>query len=155
MHCAVRDGTDVLYIEKLGGHRSVTRPSRTGGRMPLHCTATGKVLLAHAPPRVVDGLLARPLRRLTGHTVIAPRLLLAELDRIRRAGYAVESEETRVGYLSVAAPVRAAHGRIPGAISVAAPTSRTRLPRLVPAVLAAATRISERLIDYELEQESR
>ncbi|MFI0406699.1 IclR family transcriptional regulator [Actinomadura sp. 3N508] len=155
VHCAVRDGTDVLYIEKLGGHRSVTRPSRTGGRMPLHCTATGKVLLAHAPSRVVDDLLARPLRRLTGHTVIAPRLLRAELDRIRHAGYAVETEETRLGYLSVAAPVRAVRGRVAGAISVAAPTSRTRLPRLVPAVLAAAGRISERLIDHELDREGR
>ncbi|MBO2463981.1 IclR family transcriptional regulator [Actinomadura violacea] len=155
VHCAVRDGTELLYIEKLGGHRSVTRPSRTGGRMPLHCTATGKVLLAHAPSRVVNELLAHPLPRFTGHTVIAPRLLRTELERIRRAGYAVESEETRVGYLSVAAPVRAARGRVAGAVSVAAPTSRTQLQRLVPAVLATAGRISERLTEYELDQESR
>ncbi|MDL4818526.1 IclR family transcriptional regulator [Actinomadura opuntiae] len=154
VHCAVRDGGDVLYVEKLGGHRSVTRPSRTGGRMPLHCTATGKVLLAHAPSRVVEELLARPLRRLTGHTVIAPRLLRMELERIRSAGYAVESEEARVGFLSVAAPVRAARGRVAGAISVAAPTSRTQLARLVPAVLTTAGRISETFIEYELDQES-
>ncbi|MBW8485864.1 IclR family transcriptional regulator [Actinomadura parmotrematis] len=153
VHCAVRDGGEVLYIEKLGGHRSVARPSRAGGRMPLHCTATGKVLLAHAPSRLVEELLAGPLPRLTGHTVVAPRLLRTELARIRRDGYAVESEETRVGYLSVAAPIRACRGHVAGAVSVAAPTSRSRLGRLVPAVLAATEKVSRRLAEHERERE--
>jgi DNA-binding IclR family transcriptional regulator len=149
VHCAVRDGTDVLYIEKLGGHRSVARPSRTGGRMPLHCTATGKVLLAHAPGQVVEETLRRPLRRLTARTVIAPGLLREELARIRAGGYAIESEEIRVGYLAVAAPVRDGQGRVAAAVSVAAPVSRTEIRRLVPAVLATADQISRRLAARE------
>lgn len=152
VHCAVRDGTDVLYIEKLGGHRSVARPSRTGGRMPLHCTATGKVLLAHAPGQVVEETLRHPLRRLTARTVVAPGLLREELARIRASGYAIESEEIRVGYLAVAAPVRGANGRVAAAVSVAAPVSRTQIRRLVPAVLATADQISRRLAAREQEQ---
>ncbi len=155
VHCAVRDGTDVLYIEKLGGHRSVARPSRTGGRMPLHCTATGKVLLAYAPSHVMEEMLHRPLRRLTARTVVAPGLLREELARIQASGYAIESEEARVGYLAVAAPVRGAHGRVAAAVSVAAPVSRTQMRRLVPAVLGTADQISRRLAAREHEQQAR
>ncbi|MDX6742400.1 IclR family transcriptional regulator [Actinocorallia sp. A-T 12471] len=155
VHCAVRDGAEVLYIEKLGGHRSVAQPSRTGGRMPLHCTATGRVLLAHAPSRFAEDLLTGPLHKLTGHTLTAPRLLRAELGRVRAQGFALESEETRVGYLSVAAPVRGAHHRVAGAISVTAPISRTRLDRLIPSVQLTAEWISQRLNAYELDREQR
>lgn len=144
VHCAIRDGHDVLYIEKVGGHRQVVRPSRIGGRMPLHCTATGKVLLAYGPREVAEEVLAAPLRRVTGRTVVAPQLLRAELERIRVNGYAMESEETRVGYLSVAAPVFA-DGPVCAAVSVTAPTMRGQLRQLVPAVRAAASAISGRL----------
>ena len=145
VHCAVRDGHEVLYVEKLGGYRLVTRPSRTGGRMPLHCTATGKVLLAFAPPQVAETVLAAPQPRRTPRTVVAPGLLRAELAAIRSAGYALESEETRLGYLSVAAPVMDASLRVCAAVSVAAPTARAQLARLVPAVRKAASQISAKL----------
>ena len=52
IHLAVRDGTRVLYLERLSGKRSVPVISRTGGRLDLHATGVGKVLLAHAPPDV-------------------------------------------------------------------------------------------------------
>lgn len=145
VHCAVRDGHEVLYVEKLGGYRLVTRPSRTGGRMPMHCTATGKVLLAYAPSQVAEAVLAAPLPRRTPRTVVAPGLLRAELAAIRSAGYALESEETRLGYLSVAAPVMDANLRVCAAVSVTAPTARAQLARLVPAVRDAAGQISAKL----------
>ncbi|HTQ92775.1 MAG TPA: helix-turn-helix domain-containing protein, partial [Streptosporangiaceae bacterium] len=52
IHLAVRDGTRVLYLERLSGQRSVPVVSRTGGRLALHATGVGKVLLAHAPQDV-------------------------------------------------------------------------------------------------------
>jgi DNA-binding IclR family transcriptional regulator len=147
VHCAVRDGCEVLYVEKLGGHRLVAQPSRTGGRMPMHCTATGKVLLAFAPPHVLETVLAAPLPRLTGRTVVAPGRLRAELASIRAAGHALESEETRLGYLSIAAPVVDASHRVCAAVSVTVPTTRAQVNRLVPAVRATASQISARLND--------
>jgi len=145
VHCAVRDGHEVLYVEKLGGYRLVTCPSRTGGRMPLHCTATGKVLLAFAPSRVAQTVLTGPLERRTPRTVVAPGLLRAELASVRANGYALETEETRLGYLSVAAPVIDVSLRVCAAVSVAAPTARAQLARLVPAVRDAAGQISAKL----------
>jgi DNA-binding IclR family transcriptional regulator len=129
IHLAVLDGLEVLYLEKVSGHGQITRPSRVAGRMPLHCTATGKVMLAFGPSRVVDEVLAAPLKRVTRYTVSAPGLLLEELARARENGYAVEREQTREGFASVAIPLIGAAGDVMGALSVAAPTCRTDVPR--------------------------
>jgi len=52
VHLAVRDGVEVLYLDRLAGHASVPAVSRIGSRLPMHGTGVGKVLLAHAPPDV-------------------------------------------------------------------------------------------------------
>src|SRR5690349_12370514 len=49
VHLGVLEGQEVVYVAKIGGHRQVRSPSRIGGRMPLHCTAIGKALLANSP----------------------------------------------------------------------------------------------------------
>ena len=103
------------------------------------------MLLAFAPSQVAEMVLAAPLQRRTPRTVIAPGLLRAELASVRVSGYALESEETRLGYLSVAAPVMDASLRVCAAVSVAAPTARAQLARPVPAVRDAAGQISAKL----------
>jgi DNA-binding IclR family transcriptional regulator len=125
IHLAVLDGLEVLYLEKVSGHGQITRPSRVAGRMPLHCTATGKVLLAFGPRQLVDEVLAGPLERRTPYTVSAPGLLLQELAKVRELGYAVEREQTREGFASVAIPLIGATGSVTGALSIAAPLYRT------------------------------
>ncbi|WP_329060384.1 IclR family transcriptional regulator domain-containing protein [Amycolatopsis sp. NBC_01480] len=97
--------------------RRSTSPSRVAGRMPMHCTATGKVQLAHGPRALVDEVLASPLERLTPHTVSTPGLMLHELTRARANGYAVEYEQTRVGFVSVAIPLTGATGLTTGALA--------------------------------------
>ena len=68
VHLAVRDGTEVLYLDRLAGHTSVPVVSRVGTRLPMHATGVGKVLLAHAPPEVQAAVLA-DLPRITAYTV--------------------------------------------------------------------------------------
>lgn len=145
VHCAIRDGHEVLYVEKIGGYRLVSRPSRTGGRLPLHCTATGKVLLAFAGSQVIGEVLGGPLRRYTAHTITSRRRLFNELEQIRTNRVAVECEECRVGYLSVAAPVFDGDQRVVGAISVVAPTTRASVTRLVASVRTTAEAVSRRV----------
>ena len=53
VNLGVLDGNRIVYVAKIGGHRQVTAPSRIGGRLPLHCTAIGKALLAFAPPELL------------------------------------------------------------------------------------------------------
>jgi DNA-binding IclR family transcriptional regulator len=140
VHLGVAEGAEVVYVAKIGGHRQAESPSRTGGRMPMHCTAIGKVLAAYADPDVQRTVLAGPLARRTAHTVVAPGLLRKQFDRARETGIAFEHEESRLGLQCVAAPVLDQEGRRAlAAISVTGPTGRFRPESHVAAVRAAAT----------------
>lgn len=140
VHLGVADGREVVYIAKIGGHRQARSPSRPGGRMPMHCTAIGKVLLAHADLATQRTVLTGPLERRTPHTIVAPGLLRRQLDAVLEQGVAFEQEESTVGLRCVAAPVLDASGRAAlAAISVTGPVGRFRPEQHVAAVRAAAT----------------
>jgi DNA-binding IclR family transcriptional regulator len=140
VHLGVLEGTAVVYVAKIGGHRQARTPSRTGGRMPLHCTAIGKVLLTHADPELQREVLTAPLPRRTPHTLVAPGLLRRQLDGVLENGVAFEREESTLGLLCVSAPVLAEDGRTAvAAISVTGPVGRFRPDAHVTAVRAAAT----------------
>lgn len=139
VHLGVREGTEVVYVAKIGGHRQVASPSRAGGRMPLHCTAIGKVLLAYGGPELRRSVLARPLERRTARTVVAPGLLQRQLDDALETGVAFEHEESALGLVCLAAPVITDSVESLAAISVTGPTTRFRPEAHVPAVRAAAT----------------
>ncbi|WP_244928854.1 IclR family transcriptional regulator [Nocardioides sp. W7] len=146
VHLGVQDGTEVVYVAKIGGHRQARSPSRAGGRMPMHCTAIGKVLLAHAGPDVQEEVLARPLERRTPHTVVAPGLLRRQLDKVLETGTAYEREESTPGLLCIAAPVLDADGRTAlAAISVTGPVGRFRPEAHETAVRAAAAALASTL----------
>lgn len=142
VHLGIPDGDEVVYIGKIGGHHQVPAPSRIGGRMPLHCTAIGKVLLAHADDELRRRVLAQPLRPRTAHTVIAPGLLSRQLEAVAAAGVAFEREESTLGLLCVAAPVLDMDRRPVAAISVTGPVGRFRPESHVAAVRAAATGVA-------------
>lgn len=139
VHLGVREGRDVVYVAKIGGHRQAATPSRPGGRLPLHCTAIGKVLLAYADEELRQQVLSGALERRTPHTIVAPGLLRRQLDKVLEIGIAYEREESRAGLLCVAAPVLHPDGGIClAAISVAGPVGRFRPETSASAVRAAA-----------------
>lgn len=144
VHLGIPQGGQVFYVARLAGHQSQSAPSRIAGRAPMHCSATGKVMLAYLPDALVDDLLGRPLAALTGSTIVVPTVLRAELAQVRERGYAVENEEMAVGFRSVAAPVFGPGRRLLGAVSVTGPTSRVSVEGLAGTVRAAAGRISDR-----------
>lgn len=151
VHLGIRDGLDVVYVSKIGGHRQAAAPSRIGGRLPLHCTAIGKVLLAHAGPQVLDGVLARGLTRRAPRTITAPTVLRGQLDRIAGTGLGFEYEESAVGIVCVAAPVTDAAGVV-AAVSVAGPADRFTPDRHRSQVRAAAAGISAALTFHSPER---
>jgi DNA-binding IclR family transcriptional regulator len=142
IHLAVPDGREVLYLEKVSGHGQITRPSRVAGRMPLHATATGKVLLAFGAAHLLDEVLATPLERVTPYTVVAPGLLRRELARARELGYAVEREQCREGFTSVAVPL--CHPTT-GALAITAPTFRADVARFAGLLTTIGPRIARSL----------
>jgi DNA-binding IclR family transcriptional regulator len=105
-HLAIRDGDGALYIDRIYSSTRVPRASRVGGRLPLHATAVGKVLLAHEEEWVREAYLSRSLEAATPHTHVNPGRLAAELRKVRDEGFATTQEEVRQGSCSIAVPVR-------------------------------------------------
>jgi DNA-binding IclR family transcriptional regulator len=142
VHLAVRDGLDVLYIEKLYGHDAVASPSHVGGRVPAHCTALGKSLLAFSGDRHVVERAAGSLEARTPYTITAPALFAQELLKVRAAGFAIDREESRIGLTCVAAPVLDERGLAIASISLSGRTSHLVPERYAEGVRAAAAKIS-------------
>jgi DNA-binding IclR family transcriptional regulator len=145
VHLAVRDGREALYVDTIAGRDALPVPSRRGGRMPLHATGIGKVLLAHAPPELLTEIVEAGLRRYTPYTIVAPGHLRRALAEVRRSGIAYAREEMTLGSLSVAAPVVGPDGSVVAALAVVLRSGRGDVRRLAPAVRCAAISTSRAL----------
>jgi IclR family transcriptional regulator, acetate operon repressor len=144
-HLAVLDGTEVLYIEKISGRRRVRTGSRIGGRMPAHCTAVGKAILAFSPPEAVAAVLDGGLPPRTPFSITVPGVLKRQLATIARTGVAYDREEADIGVTCAAAPVFAYGRRVVAGISVTGLVTRLDPDRLAPTVLLAALGLSRQL----------
>jgi DNA-binding IclR family transcriptional regulator len=144
VHLAVRDRTEALYLERLSGRDAVAVVSRVGGRLPLHATGVGLVLLAHAPVDLQEAVLAGPLERFTSRTVTAPPALRRLLAQVRRARVAISDGLLDLAALSVAAPVVHPEDGVVAALSVVVPSTHDAAV-YVPAVRAAARGVSRAL----------
>ena len=142
VHLAVLDGLEVLFLEKISSSPMATQPSRIAGRMPLHCSATGKVMLAYSSPTLLDEVLARPLERRTPSTIAAPGLLREQIRKVRASGHAIETEETAIGYCSVAVPVFGSSGLLLGALSITAPTFRADTAKFAAALAEVMRKVT-------------
>jgi IclR family acetate operon transcriptional repressor len=146
IHLAVRDGCDVVYIEKIGGHRPVAIPSAVGQRMPLYCTALGKVLLAAGSEELVEETILRGLDRKTARTIATRDGLWGELADVKVTGIAYDREEAALGLCCAAAPVFDARRRVVAALSVSFSSRRaTNIAQVAAAVRTAAQGVSSAL----------
>jgi IclR family acetate operon transcriptional repressor len=142
---AIPDGKEIIYVEKVVSRSLQIPHSRTGGRLPLHCTALGKAILAYSDPEFVDTVLGGELEALSPKTITDPRVLRRELVTIRETKVAYDVEESRLGLFCVAAPVFAQQNILVGAISVTGATALTQAQRFAPAVRATAMALSRAL----------
>jgi DNA-binding IclR family transcriptional regulator len=142
------DRDEILPIEQATGSSSFVSVSWLGRRTPIHCTASGKVILAFGPETLRQRVLSGLLERRTSHTIVDPAALQAELEEVREAGYGRTSEELEIGLSAIAAPVLSVDGRVVAALDVSGPTHRlaaAESPALVELTCAAAADLSRRL----------
>lgn len=144
---AVREGTELVFVERIAGHHSVELLTMVGARFPLAATGMGRILLAHAPLDIQEAVLDSPLRSWTEHTVTDPKALRAQLARIRREQVFVSDRQLSESTVAVAAPVRTGRsGPVQAALGIvvaARTTSRAR--GLRHAAMVAAQGISDEL----------
>jgi IclR family transcriptional regulator, KDG regulon repressor len=125
VHVAVLDGMDVIYIAKVDSTHAVRMVSAVGRKLPAHCTAVGKMLLAALPREECDARIEeRELTAMTVHSITDPAALRAELAAIRERGTAGEHRESNPDVSCVAAPVRDGTGRVVAALSISVPVIR-------------------------------
>ena len=142
---AVREGTEVVFVERIAGRSAVGVLTRVGGRFALPPTGVGLVLLAHAPVEVQEEVLARPLVRYTRHTITDPGQLRRVLAEVRRSGVAVSDRQVTGDAVSVAAPVEV-RGSVVAALSIVVRGSSPSAVRpYIPGVRAAARGIGRTL----------
>jgi DNA-binding IclR family transcriptional regulator len=143
-HLAVLEGTGTYYLEKLGGTRSVHALSKVGGRLPLTCTASGKLLLAMSPRSgdLLDAVMAERLQRLTTHSTLDHATLRRELASIRAHELASEHEEALLGFKSFAVPIYDSGQTVIAALSLTVPVSHSGDDALVRTLRLASAGIT-------------
>jgi IclR family acetate operon transcriptional repressor len=148
VHLGVPSDGHVVYIAKVESPQSVRLVSRIGVRVPLHCTAMGKAIMSQLSPSELSAALELPREIRTVHTITARDVLLAELDRVRHDGVAIDNEENEIGVRCMAAVIVGSRTAPVAAISVSGPAARMnpdRCAELAPFVAAAAQEIGRSL----------
>lgn len=145
-HCqlgVLQDG-EVLFVERLSAPGAVVNITEIAGRLPLHASSAGLVLLAHAPADLQERVLSGSLDRYTAHTITDPAVLRRRLADVRRQGYALCAGHIDPDATGVAVPVRGPGAAVVAALSVIVPNDGAAAAT-VPALMATVRAISRTL----------
>jgi DNA-binding IclR family transcriptional regulator len=115
---------EVIMVEQVPGSRAVAFLARAGARVPAHCTAAGKVFLAHLKPEERRAFFAEPLQRFTTHTKVTEAELEEELRLVRETGYATNDEEYQHESCGIASMIWDSSGAPVAALTMAIPKHR-------------------------------
>lgn len=140
----VREGLEALYIERISGRGAVRLKGRAGGRLPIHASSGGLVLLAHSGPDLLDDVLAAGLNRVAVNTVTTEHELRTLLADIRRSGFVVCHRFLDDVTVAAAAPLTTVDGSVIAAMSIAV-SVKTDIAPLIPALRTAARAVSRSL----------
>lgn len=145
-----REGAQVLYIDRVETTEPLRMTLPPGSRVPLHCTASGKLFLSQMPAPECQALVNGLAReRKTAHTHTGVAGLMAEIERTRKRGIGVDNEEFINGMVAIAIPVRDAQGQCVAAVACHTPTARLSLTDLLahaPAIERTAQQIAAVLL---------
>ncbi len=147
-HLAVLAGDHVVYVSTLNGTTLLSANAAIGQSGPLHCTATGKAIIANLPRGTAEALISSlEFEAFTPRTMTSAEALQQDLGQVRVTGYAVDDREYHPGVRCIAAPVFGIGGVV-ASLGISAPADRMdneRLRVLAPIVVDTAARISREL----------
>lgn len=151
VNVGVLDNGEVLYIDRVECHWPLRVQLSPGSRVKVHCTAIGKLLLAHLPERQFEATLRNmSLERYTPDTITDAATLEAECNKIRAQGYSENNGEDLLGLVALAVPIVDARGEVVAGIAVHAPEARMSLNIMhshIKALTDAAARLGAALTD--------
>lgn len=149
VHLAVRDGMDAVAVERLKAPRSVLIISQANGRLPLHATSVGKVLLAEETESFLHSYCERGLTPYTAQTITAQVRLAQELHDVRSRGHAENLGEFTPGNSAVAVPVHDPQGSVIAALGLVTQSASAEPAKLARALLPTAEHIRKSLAEQQ------
>jgi DNA-binding IclR family transcriptional regulator len=145
----ILDDRDVVYLDRVECDWPLRLQLQPGSRLPAHCSAIGKLLLAYMAPRARRRLLGgTPLESYTPHTVTDPERLEEQMEAIREQAVSINVQEYMLGLLGIAVPIRDSGDRVVAALAVHAPQARmdeTQARSHLPDLRAAAAELGRAL----------
>ena len=139
------DGNEIIYIDRVECEWPLRVQLRPGSHVPVHCTAIGKLMLAHlGSDQRQKTLRTMDMQKFTKNTITDPQLLEAQLDQIVAQGYSINNQEDAIGLIAIAVPVYDPNGAIVGGLGVHAPEPRYSIAKAIsdlPRFQASAERI--------------
>lgn len=147
VNLGILDAGEVVVLNTVESPQAVRMSSKIGNRRHLHSTALGKVFLAGLPNKEFLRLIRlKGLTRLTPHTLTTKADMIAEIERVRKQGYALDNLENEMEGRCVGAPILGPDGRVVAALSISGPVFRMDLAHakgLVPDLKARCSEIAE------------
>jgi IclR family pca regulon transcriptional regulator len=138
--------TDILYTIRIIKKKILDMDIQVGSRLPVHCTAMGKVLMTFGPPGKVREVLGKLVfKKMNDRTIVSRQEFLRELEQVRKNGYAISDEELATGNRSIAAPLIGEDGYAFAAIAVATPSESFPVARLKKEVAPLLTACAEKI----------
>lgn len=143
--CSVLEGTEIVFIEHLRSKEIVNLEFAIGSRLPAHCTAAGKVMLAFLDEKRSRELINEmKLVPLTPYTITKKRVLMKELQVIRERGYATSNQELALGFRGLAVPIFR-NSKVEAALGLLIPCQRAEFNGLDTVYIKKLLEISEKV----------
>lgn len=143
---SVLDGMQLIYIDRVRNRQIVGVVLGLGSRLPAHCASMGKAMLAFLPPEELERRLSQaPLKACTPNSIVNRQALLAELEKVRRQGFATNDEELEMGLRAVAAPVWDRSGQVAAAVNITGSAAMISRQRMLDELALAVTRTAKEI----------
>ena len=154
---SILDGAEVMILHRVKKGDFFPFDTGAGTKLPAHCAAMGKVLIAFQPPKKRESILNKmTFRPLTVHSITSRKKYIDELKKVRQQGFAENYEEVSIGVCGVSAPITKTNGDVIASVSISSATakySKIDVEKiLAPAVIRTAKQISEALAHMDVQK---
>jgi IclR family transcriptional regulator, KDG regulon repressor len=156
VHFLVLEDEEVSFVYSVEKNHLLRYYTNIGKKSPIHCTSSGKVILAYQSAETVSKITSHGLRSFTVKTIKEPHALQASLEKVRLQGYGVSFEEYMEGMMDFAAPIRNGNGEVFAAISVSGSVqqfTRKKIPYYLKEMINTSDAISQNLHQQTIKKE--
>lgn len=150
-HICLLENTEVVYLFRKESERKNRLITSIGRRNPIHCTSEGLCILAFQDDKTIEQVLNNSMQAYTRKTLTTRYEILEELEKIRKQGYAISSEQFYEGFVGIAAPIRDYTGNVISSIAIIGSTTtitNNKHSEYIAKVVEASKKISEQLGYY-------